>query len=73
MAQIGIDLGGGYVGRRGRVEPRSETKIRIRWRARRGERDRTRARGAGALTMSTVDWDRMGDGGGFRASPIGFR
>jgi hypothetical protein len=73
MAQIGIDLGGEYVGRRGRVEPRSQARIRTGWRVRRSERDRTRARGGGALTMSTVGWDRMGDEGGFRASPIGFR
>lgn len=73
MAQIGIDLGGEYEGRWGRVEPRSQARTRTGWRARRVERDRARARGAGALTMSTVDWDRMGDEGGFRASPIGFR
>ena len=73
MAQIGIDLGGEYAGRQVRVDPRSRARIRAGWRARRTERDRTRARAGGALTMSTVDWDRMGDEGGFRASPIGFR
>jgi len=73
MAQIGIDLGGEYAGRRGRVEPRSQARVRTSWRVRRVGRDRARARGAGALTMSTVDWDRMGSEGGFRASPIGSR